>query len=41
MAARARRRDRERPAEYEYMPGYFAVFFYDPDGIKLEIKHCP
>ena len=29
------------PAEYEYMPGYFAVFFYDPDGIKLEIKHCP
>ena len=25
------------PAEYDYMPGYYAVFFYDPDGIKLEI----
>jgi catechol 2,3-dioxygenase-like lactoylglutathione lyase family enzyme len=21
------------------MPGYYAVFFYDPDGIKLEIVH--
>jgi catechol 2,3-dioxygenase-like lactoylglutathione lyase family enzyme len=27
------------PAEYEYTPGYYAVFFYDPDGIKLEIVH--
>ena len=27
------------PAEYEYSPGYYAVFFYDPDGIKLEIVH--
>jgi glyoxylase I family protein len=27
------------PAEYDYMPGYYAVFFYDPDGIKLEILH--
>ncbi len=25
------------PEEYDYMPGYYAVFFYDPDGIKLEI----
>jgi catechol 2,3-dioxygenase-like lactoylglutathione lyase family enzyme len=25
------------PAEYDYSPGYYAVFFYDPDGIKLEI----
>jgi glyoxylase I family protein len=29
------------PAEYDYIPGYYAVFFYDPDGIKLEIVHVP
>ena len=29
------------PREYSYMPGYYAVFFYDPDGIKLEILHVP
>lgn len=29
------------PEEYGYMPGYYAVFFYDPDGIKLEIVHVP
>ena len=29
------------PREYDYMPGYYAVFFYDPDGIKLEIVHTP
>jgi glyoxylase I family protein len=29
------------PQEYTYMPGYYAVFFYDPDGIKLEIVHIP
>ena len=29
------------PQEYEYTPGYYAVFFYDPDGIKLEIVHRP
>jgi catechol 2,3-dioxygenase-like lactoylglutathione lyase family enzyme len=29
------------PREYEYTPGYYAVFFYDPDGIKLEIVHRP
>ena len=29
------------PQEYAYMPGYYAVFFYDPDGIKLEIVHVP
>jgi catechol 2,3-dioxygenase-like lactoylglutathione lyase family enzyme len=29
------------PEEYGYMPGYYAVFFYDPDGIKLEIMHRP
>jgi glyoxylase I family protein len=25
------------PKEYAYSDGYYAVFFYDPDGIKLEI----
>jgi catechol 2,3-dioxygenase-like lactoylglutathione lyase family enzyme len=29
------------PKEYEYSPGYYAGFFYDPDGIKLEIVHAP
>jgi glyoxylase I family protein len=29
------------PQEYTYLPGYYAVFFYDPDGLKLEILHVP
>jgi glyoxylase I family protein len=29
------------PQEYTYSPGYYAVFFYDPDGLKLEIVHLP
>jgi catechol 2,3-dioxygenase-like lactoylglutathione lyase family enzyme len=29
------------PQEYTYSPGYYAVFFYDPDGMKLEILHTP
>ncbi len=29
------------PRAYDYTPGYYAVFFYDPDGIKLEIVHRP
>ncbi len=29
------------PQEYTYMPGYYAVFFYDPDGMKLEILTVP
>ncbi len=29
------------PKEYDYIPGYYAVFFYDPDGMKLEILHHP
>ena len=29
------------PEEYGYSPGYYAVFFFDPDGIKLEIIHVP
>jgi catechol 2,3-dioxygenase-like lactoylglutathione lyase family enzyme len=30
------------PRDYpEYVPGYYAVFFADPDGIKLELVHIP
>lgn len=30
------------PRDYpEYVPGYYAVFFGDPDGIKLECVHLP
>ena len=29
------------PSEYDYTPGYYAVFFADPDGIKLELVHEP
>ena len=29
------------PSEYWYSPGYYAVFFFDPDGLKLEIVHVP
>jgi catechol 2,3-dioxygenase-like lactoylglutathione lyase family enzyme len=29
------------PREYGYTPGYYAVFFHDPDGIKLELLHRP
>ena len=29
------------PQEYTYAPGYYAVFFRDPDGLKLEIVHVP
>ena len=29
------------PREYAYVRGYYAVFFADPDGIKLELVHIP
>ena len=29
------------PAEYDYTPGYYAVFFADPDGLKLEVVFEP
>jgi glyoxylase I family protein len=29
------------PEEYPYSEGYYAVFFYDLDGLKLEIMHRP
>lgn len=31
----------EPPTEYDYTPGYYAVFFPDPDGIKLEVVYEP
>jgi catechol 2,3-dioxygenase-like lactoylglutathione lyase family enzyme len=32
----------DAPAEYpQYGPNYYAVFFADPDGIKLELTHFP
>ena len=31
----------DTPHEYDYMPGYYAVFFTDPDGLKLEAVHIP
>ena len=27
--------------ERGYTPGYYAVFFFDPDGLKLEVVHQP
>ncbi len=29
------------PAEYPYFPGYFAVYFIDPDGFKFEFVFWP
>lgn len=29
------------PADYDYEPGYHAVFFADPDGMKLELAYVP
>ena len=29
------------PAEYDYTPGYYAVAFDDPSGIRLEVVHDP
>jgi len=29
------------PAEYIYFPGYYAVYFADPDGLKLEFVYWP
>jgi catechol 2,3-dioxygenase-like lactoylglutathione lyase family enzyme len=29
------------PKRHDYTPGYYAVFFYDPDGLKLEIVVRP
>jgi glyoxylase I family protein len=29
------------PTEYPYSPGYFAVYFTDPDGLKFEFAYVP
>ena len=29
------------PGERDYLPAYYATFFFDPDGIKLEVVHQP
>ena len=29
------------PSEYEYVPGYYAVFFRDPNGIRIEYAYVP
>ncbi|KAF9173606.1 hypothetical protein BGX21_011154 [Mortierella sp. AD011] len=32
----------DKPASYpQYSPGYYAVFFTDPDGVKIELVHIP
>jgi glyoxylase I family protein len=31
----------DAPAEYDYNPGYYAVFARDPDGLKIEVVHIP
>jgi len=32
----------ESPRDYpEYRPGYYAVFFEDPDRLKIEVAHVP
>jgi glyoxylase I family protein len=31
----------DAPTEYPYSPGYFAVYFADPDGLKLEFAYAP
>ena len=31
----------DAPAEYPYSPGYFAVYFTDPDGLKFEFVYAP
>jgi glyoxylase I family protein len=44
VAKRARAAGAEiesEPREYDYTPGYYAVFLHDPDGIKLEFVHRP
>ncbi len=31
----------DEPSEYDYAPGYYAVFFTDPDNIRIELAHIP
>jgi glyoxylase I family protein len=44
IAAWAREQGAEidgEPGERGYTPGYYAVFFFDPDGLKLEVVDQP
>src|SRR3546814_15529159 len=29
------------PADYDYLPGSYALFFADPDGLKFDLVHLP
>ena len=31
----------DEPREWPYVPGYYATFFHDPDGMKLEVVYVP
>jgi hypothetical protein len=31
----------DAPAEYPYFPGYYALYFADPDGLNLEFVFWP
>jgi catechol 2,3-dioxygenase-like lactoylglutathione lyase family enzyme len=31
----------DAPADYPYFPGYYAVYFTDPDGLKFEYVFWP
>ena len=31
----------DSPAEYDYLPDYYAVYFSDPDDLRLELVHVP
>lgn len=31
----------DAPQEYDYVPGYYAVFFRDPEGIRIEYAYVP
>ena len=31
----------DSPKEYQYVPGFYAVYFKDPDGMKLEYAFTP
>lgn len=41
MALRTHISHADAPQEYDYTPGYYAVFFADPDGMKLEVVYEP
>ena len=34
-------RDDGAPGERDYQPGYYACFFLDPSGIKVEVASFP